>query len=511
MIDPNTPPRGALIEPQRGGVLGILGVQPKDMWKLTPATMATYLTNGEWSPAEHLLHISKIVATAIYNGLVHKKPSRIIINVPPRHGKSQMLSIHTPVWILEHWPWANIILASYGSDLSNDFSLATRDLILGNEDKLSIRLRKDRRQIDRWMTEQGGGMFAVGIGGPITGRGANVLLIDDYVKNADEAASKAKRKSNYDWFLSTASTRLEPGAPAIVVATRWHPDDVVGRLENEVESDIPWQVIKLPALASSNDPLGREPGEPLWPERYSKAALHNIRSTIGSYFWRALYQQDPVESRTGLFSGDDLQVVDILPAESRLRRIRAWDLAATEPESGSDPDYTCGLNLAYDEVTKTYIITDVVRKQLSPSNTEELTKTTASSDGPNVVIHLEQEPGSAGKNIISMFAKHTLQGYIVKGTRITGKKFTRAQPVLAAVENGTVKMLRAPWNKALRDEIDAFPDGAHDDQIDALSLAYFGHSVWNRGGATFGRKKPEKTGVSMYNQGPVWGRTSGGT
>ena len=187
---------------------------------------------------------------------------------------------------------------------------------------------------------------------------------------------------------------------------------------------------------------------------------------------------------------------------------RAWDLAASEPKEHSEPDYATGILLAYDTQPKLYIILDVQRKQLAPADTEQFVKQTAIDDGHGVVIWLEQEPGSAGKNVVSMFSRYTLEGYIVKSIRVSGPKFVRAQPILAAIGLGNVRMLRAPWNNTLRAEIDAFPDPrAHDDQIDALSLGYQGHQVWNRSGATWGRKKPGATQTpKAYNTGAVWGR-----
>lgn len=485
-------------------LLNSIGVGAQDLWRVTPATLANHISDGLWNPAEHLLYISKQIAHAINEGLSKGNQTRTIINVPPRHGKSQLLSIWTPVWILEHWPEANIILASYGADLSNDFSLATRDIILANEDRLSIRLRKDRRQIDRWMTTKGGGMFAVGIGGPITGRGANVLLIDDYIKNANEAASPAQRKTIFDWLVSTALTRLEPGAPVFIVATRWHPDDAAGRLAKK--TDDTWNVIKLPAIAETGDPLGRAPGEALWSARYPINTLEGIKRTVGNYFWKALYQQAPVKDRAGQFSGESLKIVDVVPPLSALLLQRSWDLAATEPKKGTDPDYTVGTLMGYHMPTKITYILDIARFRKSPAETETSIQEIATDDGTGVLQLFEQEPGSAGKNLISTYARHVLPNHVVKGVRTSGNKFVRAQPYLAAIENKKLVAARAPWNDTLKEEITDFPDGDHDDQIDSGGLGYWGLTAVAWGGPTWGREVMHITGTTMAVTGVTWGR-----
>jgi hypothetical protein len=143
--------------------------------------------------------------------------------MPPRHGKSELLSVHTPIWYLDHYPQNRIILASYGSELATEFALKVRDT-LQDEDLhslLRVRLRHDRQRIDNFKTTKGGGMISIGVGGSATGKGANLFLIDDFIKNAEEALSPGAMKKNWDWFLSTAFTRLEPNASIIVLATRW--------------------------------------------------------------------------------------------------------------------------------------------------------------------------------------------------------------------------------------------------------------------------------------------------
>ena len=448
-----------------------------DNWRLTPATFAHRLSHGRWIPAKHLLYVSAIIAAAI-----HKGGARLIISFPPRHGKSELISINTTAWFLERFPEKYVMLSSYGSELATDFGRKARDLILENPDNLlSVRLRHDSLQVSRFLTTKGGGMFAVGVGGAMTGRGAHLLLVDDYLKNTEDAESTTVRGKIYDWLISTALTRLEPNASVIIIATRWHLDDATGRLKLRTEGD--WTEICLPAIAGEGDPLGRLPGEALWPERYDLNALAAIKGTLGTYYWQALYQQAPTPRTASQMQGGWLQPEDISPHLSHMRIIRFWDLAAT----AAGGDWTVGIKLGKHKETGFYHILDLKRDQLSPYDTEKLIKATAKDDGKEVAIGIEQEPGSSGKTVIDHYVRVVLQGYNVRGMKSTGDKFVRAQPFFAAAEAGIVRMKRAGWNAELIDECTTFPDGPHDDQVDALSGGYkelnsprYGGVVWGR-------------------------------
>ena len=145
-------------------------------------------------------------------------------------------------------------------------------------------------------------MYATGIGGAITGRGADLLLVDDYLKNAKDASSETIRDDIYHWFVSTAMSRLEPGGTVIILATRWHQDDLIGRLLEQAP-DV-WEYIRIPAIAEENDPLKRAPGEALWPERYNVEWLESQKALFGPYFWAALYRQDPISMHQALARGE---------------------------------------------------------------------------------------------------------------------------------------------------------------------------------------------------------------
>jgi hypothetical protein len=254
--------------------------QVQKNWKLTPATLAYRISRQQWIPAKHLQYISLRVAQAIARG-----NGRIIISAPPRHGKSQLTSIYVPTWILEQFPNYKVILAGYGADLATGFSRQVRDIFTDedNHGLLKTRIRQDAKRVEAFLVEgHTGGMYAVGLGGAITGRGAHVLLIDDYIKEIKEALSPAYRDYIWNWFVTTAYTRLEPGGTCIIIATRWHSDDLIGRLlatEGTTDTGGKWEYIELPAIAEEGDMLGRKVGEALFPDRYPISALEDIQET----------------------------------------------------------------------------------------------------------------------------------------------------------------------------------------------------------------------------------------
>lgn len=482
-----------------------LDVLSKVGYKLSPATLAAKITQGGWVPAKHLLYLSTKIAAAIAKG-----NSRLIISVPPRHGKSELVSVNTPIWTLENWPNKKIILSSYGSDLSTDFSIRVRDTFTDPEMEayLNTRLKKDARGASKFATTKDGVMYAIGIGGAITGRGGHVFILDDYIKNNIDAFSESQRETAWNWLISTAFTRREPGCSFIIIATRWHRDDIIGRILEEYPSL--FEYIRLPAIAEEEDPLGREVDEALWPERIPYDELMEIKSIVGNYWWKSLYQQDPPASINAAELGQQIKIVreDEVPHVSQLKIVRAWDLAGTE----GDGDWTSGPKLAYHKKTKKWYILDMKRKQYSSGRVEQLVRGTAEEDTPDVPVIIEQEPGSAGKGVIERYKHEILKGYNVTGDHPTGPIEARAMPFLGVIESGNVHMVAADWNAKLVDEIEAFPNGNHDDQISALSLAYkkivksqYGSVVWGSESSTEGGIwTPSHTGRKFKPTGVIW-------
>lgn len=440
----------------------------EDAWRLTPATLATVLSHGAWLPAKHLLYVAAKIASAIERG-----NARLCISLPTRHGKSELLSFWTAVWALDRNPATEIILATYGADLSQDFSRKVRDVLIEYESpeslySLNARLRHGARRVGGFMTLEGGGMRAVGIGGPVAGRGADLFLFDDYLKNAKEAASPTILQDIWDWFVSVGINRLSPNGSIVILATRWNIRDLIGRLKDlDDESGIfPWEFIEFPCFALENDILGREVGETLWPERYTKEHMQSIKDLEGNYFWQAVHQQRPIPRSGGQVDASHFPIVDIVP--KRMELVRWWDFAAS-PGKG---DYAIGLLMGKDPKTKFAYICDVIRRQVGPGDLEICVKNTAEQDGYGVRVCIEQEPGSAGKIVIDHYQRNVLSGWAVEGIRPTGDKFVRAQPYYAAAQAHHIKMLRGAWNDKYVEEAVLFPDAENDDQVDASSGAF---------------------------------------
>jgi predicted phage terminase large subunit-like protein len=258
----------------------------------TPACFAVTASRGRWRLAPHLEAIDRAVLETI-RGITAPV---LVIEAPPRHGKSELISHYLPAWYLGTFPDARVMLAAHGAGFARTWGRRARAVLEESGPQLfGIRVRSDLRSASEWgLVNREGGMVAAGIGGPLTGRGADLLIIDDPVKNSAQAASETIREAHWDWWQSTASTRIEPGGCAVIIATRWHEDDLSGRLIAAAGNEgPPVRRLRLPALAEAGDPLGRAKGEALWPERWSVARLDARRREIDISWWLALYQQRP--------------------------------------------------------------------------------------------------------------------------------------------------------------------------------------------------------------------------
>ncbi len=389
---------------------------------------------------------------------------RLMVLMPPGSAKSTYVSMLFPAWWLHRRRGSSIITACHTADLAEHFGRQVRRLVVEHAPLLGYGLAASDRAAGRWATTDGGSYFSTGVRGAITGRRADLVVIDDPIKSHAEADSALFRDNAWNWFRSDLITRLRPGGRVVVVMTRWHPDDLGGRL---LEVDDGWRVLRLPALAEADDPLGRVQGEALWPEWEDHAALERKRALVGSRMWSALFQQSPRQDSGSLFPVGQIHLVD---ADSEPNSVRAWDLAATADGDGHDPDWTVGLKLGQEPEGR-FLILDVVRLRGGPQEVEAAIATTARRDGRAVPIGLPQDPGQAGKHQVAWLTTR-LAGYRVVASPETGSKLTRALPVAAQAEAGNLRLLRADWNKALLEELRDFPHGRKDDQVDALSRAF---------------------------------------
>jgi predicted phage terminase large subunit-like protein len=393
------------------------------------------------------------------------KIDRLMLLLPPGHGKSAYASVIFPAWWFSQHPATSIITACHTADLADHFARRVRELVRENAPTLGYNLSREDRAAARWRTTNRSDYFACGIRGPITGRRADLVLIDDPIKSHAEADSQSARDALWNWYRSDLATRLKPGGRIILIMTRWHEDDLGGRL---LEADPSWTVVRFPALAEPNDPLGRAPGEALWPEWEDIAALDRKRRTVGPRVWQSLFQQDPTPDSDALFTTSRIVVLDQPPQLTR--EVRAWDLAATLPTEGRDPDWTVGLKLGVTQDGH-HVVTGIIRIRAGPTEIANLIVATANHDGPETVIGLPQDPGQAGKQQIAWLTQR-LAGYRVRASPETGSKLLRATPPAAAIDNGSLSLLRGGWNRIFLEELRDFPQGRKDDQVDALSRAF---------------------------------------
>lgn len=445
-----------------------------------PAGLAALASNGRWQLAPHLARLNSALLD-VWAGDCR----RLIIEMPPRHGKSEFASRFFPAWFVGKEPDKRVILASYEAEFAATWGQKARDILREwGQPVFGARLNTSSAARNLWnVARRSGGMTTAGVGGPITGKGADLLIVDDPVKNAKEANSATIRDQIWDWWQSTAYTRLEPGGAAIIIMTRWHEDDLVGRLlRAEADGGEPWRRLRLPALAEADDPLGRAEGEALWPARYGAERLAEIRSVVGSYWFSALYQQRPQVDGGLVFRrpwfrtyraarGADGQPTHYeLAADAGVKRVpvdacyrlSVVDLAVSTSNSA---DWTVVSTWAVTP-DRELVLLDVVRDRVEGADHMPLVRRTFERWRPSFVgiertayqLALVQTAVRAGLPVLQLVADRD--------------KLSRALVASARYEAGMVyHPAAAPWLEAWEAELLAFPNGAHDDQVDTAAYA----------------------------------------
>lgn len=389
---------------------------------------------------------------------------RLMVQMPPGSAKSTYGSVLFPAYFLSRYKAGQVIATAHTASLAEYFGRRVRGTIMEHTDRLGIAVNRENRAAARFALDNDGEYFAAGVRGPITGRRADLILIDDPVKSWAEAESQVQRDGLYDWYRAELSARLKPGGRIVLIMTRWHADDLAGRL---MAAEQGWCCLSLPAIAEVDDPLGRSPGEALWPEWQDEAATRRRRMEVGERAFSALYQQNPKPRSAALF--DTRKVAILAEAAGVVRAVRAWDLAASLPGPGKNPDYTVGLKLGV-TAENFLIVMDIIRLQASPAVVEARIQSAAKADGTATIIALPQDPGQAGMAQIALLTRGLI-GFHVAATPETGSKLTRAMPAASQADAGNLALLAAPWNANFLSEMAAFPDSDKDDQIDALSRA----------------------------------------
>lgn len=392
---------------------------------------------------------------------------RLIMLLPPGSAKSTYGSMIFPSYLLSIGVGLDIIGAAYNSEHAAFLSGKAIGFARDMEDVLPYSLVKQSERY--WTTSNRGQYRAAGIDSGISGRRADVLIIDDPHKSREDAENIKERERVWNWYRGDALPRTKPGSRVVIIMTHWHVDDLAGRLIASQPGR--WKVLKVPAVAedAETDPLGRAVGEGLWPEYWTGDYLAQREIDVGPREWAALYQQRPVPLTGGFFDIDAIGRVSAMPEGAAL--VRAWDLAATPAVMGADPDWTAGPLLGRTR-DHGFVLGDMVRLRGDSAQVERAIRATAERDGRRVTIFLAQDPGAAGKAYVTYLVKK-LAGYKVIVRPVSGSKITRATPFSSQVAAGNLSIVKdTPWTVALLDEMALFPFGHHDDQVDALADAF---------------------------------------
>jgi predicted phage terminase large subunit-like protein len=444
--------------------------------------------------------------------VAERKSPRLMLLMPPRHGKSELASIRFPAWHLGHHPEHELINVGYNLELPMKFSRKVREVMREAQYRAifeNARLDPDSQSVEAWNTTKGGGFTAAGVGGGITGKGAHILIVDDPIKNQEEADSILVRDKLWDWYQSTAYTRLAPGGGVLIIETWWNDDDLAGRLQQAMAADPSadqFEIIKYPALSEQweyrdefdpsvpgpivrsdveidvdSPPLGyshhlkllRPKDFCLHEDRYPTEALKRIRANLQPRIWSALYQQNPVPDEGMYFRKEFFRYQRNLPALHGMNIFTAWDFAIGEKQQN---DWTVGATIMQDETDTLYVLEIFRMKGDSFQIVEAMLDTAARWGGiPGTGYQIGAEDGQIWRAVEPLLKKRMAErrqypAYEV--LRPMTDKLARARPLQGRMQQGRVVFPEgAPWLPQAEQELLRFPAGVHDDVVDALAWA----------------------------------------
>ena len=413
---------------------------------------------------------------------VYDKPDgRLILSCPPQIGKSQRCSRWFPLWVLRQAPNTRIGIVSYEHNVARRWGRAIRDDILGNP-QIGLRIRDDLSAQHEWQLDgYDGGVYTAGIGAALTGRPLDLLLIDDPIKDRTQADSQVYRDRVMEWWTSTGSTRLGPGAPVVQVATRWHDADLAGQLLAAPDGDV-WRVVNIPAQAESDDdPLGRKPGEFMESTRrnrqgkpLSRQQWEAVKARAGSRTWNALYQGRPSPAEGGIFKRDNWKTYDVpmwIDRDDGTKVttafdlvIQSWDMAFKDTKSS---DYVVGQVWGRRGIDL-YLLDQVRGRFDFPETCRQVQL--LSAKWPDAVLKVVEDKANGTAVLASL--RRTIPGLVAETP--TESKTARAQAAAPLQEAGNAWLpdpQLAPWIGDFIEEAAAFPNGTHDDQVDGFSQA----------------------------------------
>lgn len=420
----------------------------------------------QWMEPWHLRPVAELFNRAQY------EPVRACVSVPPRHGKTELL-LHAIGWWLSRRPATVLAYVTYSGDLAK--SKSNRALALAKQS--GITLDPSTQRADEWRTPYDGGVLATGIGGPLTGHGADVLIIDDPTKNREEAESPTVRRKVWEWFTSTALTRMEPGSSAIVVHTRWHPDDLIGRLDRGDADGSTWEYVNLPAVD--------EQGAALWPERWNEELLDIKRRDVGEYDWWSMFMGQPRPRGGKLFR--EATTYGRFPDLEGSSILISCDPAASTSTHSDHSAIAVGAGKLLPTGLLQVDLLDIIRLQVEvPVLAHYLAELQAKWQAPIVVESV------GGFKAVPQMLRTINKGLRIIEVTPTADKFTRTLPAAAAWNDGRIRTpVEAAWLGDFLYELSLFTgiSDPHDDQVDALAHLY----------STFDallRKQARKSGIA---------------
>lgn len=405
------------------------------------------------------------------------KVKRLMVFMPPRHGKSQLVSRHLPAWIFGQNPNAKIIACSYSADLASSMNRDVQRIIMDHpyQELFPETCLNQRNVVTQNQARRTGTLFDIvgkegrylsaGVGGPITGQGADYAIIDDPIKNQEEAESPVYREKLWNWYKSTLYTRLEKGAGVLITLTRWHEDDLAGKLLKQMkeEDGEKWEIIDFPAIKTnhSNPDDPRQIGEALWRSKYNEKRLAVIKKTIGTRYWNALYDQDPVEEGGNIIKEE--WFVKYHKHHIDPPRINFYLDSAFTNKTQNDPSAI----MAYFELNNNLYIWHSKAVRMSFTDLVVFLEAYIKSYGSRAG-YLKVEPKASGLDIIDYLRKET-NLTVIEDDPPKDSKVTRVYAATPYMEGGRVLVPDGEeWVNELMAELKGFPVAKHDDQVDCL-------------------------------------------
>lgn len=439
----------------------------------SPGEFAAYVSREQARPWRMARHHQVLDGKLL--DLVHGRSSRLMVFEPPRHGKSEHGSKYFPAWFLGQFPHKHIILASATDQLAGEFTRAARDVFAEwGPQVFNVALRQDVRASDLWMTTHGGSMRGVGVGAGIMGRGADLFIIDDYFGKWEEALSEAERRRRHQWLHATMQTRLSPTGVVLLICTRYHPDDPAGLLLREQQyGGAKWDVIRFPAIAEEDDPLGRNPGEALWPEQWPLEKLEAFRSSYIAagmpWMWEAMYQQNPPMVLDAEFDQrwftDEIWFSDWPQPRDVVVRVVAVDPSLGKSDKA---DFSAIISLAKDIHGVYWVEADIERRP-APAIIDRGLGLYREVNAQALGCETNQFQELLGQQFEETAAQRGQHVWFC-GIHNHTPKPTRIRSLTTILAQGRLRIRRTPGGQILFDQLRTFPGNKHDDGPDALEM-----------------------------------------